>query len=384
MGTRAKATDANLAAVDQAGQLLEQAANVVTFTGDDDELSPSELIMQSVRGALGDAGDEDIYLTVERINGPGKAPTHLGRMNAEGFSVEDILHQYGGGTYRVRGQHQTARGPRWFVNKTVQLEEPRERRTLPVASPPERMAPELQALMGAMLETQRQTAQAIAALAQRPQVTEDQMLDRLIKMREAFGPGADSSGGAPLGQLREVIELAKTLQTEGAGGEKEGWVSIVERLIEHAGPTLAPLLAQVVARSPAAGHAAGHAGGHAMGPMLPAAPAQNPPGQPADTNAPANEGNPEMLEQVMIRKAVTAVVDRAVANRDAGLTAELLVEQAGPARVAKFFADGEWFRRVVEIDPRAKDCVPWFDDFAAELTALLTPEPDSGQDAPQG
>lgn len=347
---------------------------------EDIEASGAEKLDDEVIRALTELeGASDITWQVHRMGSvnPGYCRPP---MTTPELTLENIARRHGPGHYRIKGVK--ADGT-YFKSATITIAEPNE--------PANKTDALLAALKGggtdqnvllAIMQMQSQAQQAASA-------AQAQIMSALIAKPESKMPwGEIAAVGPPL--LLAIKELFARKDESGEAMDKFlKTLTIVEKLRgddRKEGSTWTdiirdalPSLSTLVSRGPASnGHAVPATGAHSAPAVL--SPASD---APARLDAPTPEAvavTPELMTMQWLQAQLNTLIEKAAANRNAALYAELLLEELPSyipdSVIVELLSRNDWFERLCQFDPRVAPYRGWFENFTEATLQLLNDEPN--------
>lgn len=255
-----------------------------------------------------------------------KADAFLMSTTPKEFSLERILFEYGGGSYRIRGYHpREYGGVKFFINRIVVLEEPKRRIDAPAVS-----GPNLDAVITAINEMNRQNREAILSIvtSQKPTESRSDFLKELLVMKELFATHSEPSPQNPLAMLKDLLEMQTSMKAlSGDGGDGNSMMSVL-------GLKLMDKLGDLAAM-------------HKASPPVLTAPTLNVPDAVSD-------------EEKQMKQMLDAIIAAATAKADVGFWADAVYDQAPDDVLDDLLLNPKWFDKFSKLDARLPPLASWF------------------------
>lgn len=300
------------------------------------------------------AEDEGTKLMIHR------APTkehpdkvHCGTVPALDYEgLLDHLRGLGGGKFCIRPM----KGSKFNGKQFTITVEPPPRGSSPAAAPASDGMPSVWQLMQ---QQQNQTMQILLALIGKGGAAAAPGLGFADVITAAKMIRGGGEGGSPLAQVREMLEVAKLLNTDKGGGGESTDSDVLVELIRSIG---APVAAHVLAER-----------SHALPAPTPPPAAGAPAAAPPPADKPQAKAHP-------LRPILARLVKHAQANDDTGRVACWLVVTMGEAPVRELLKQpdlaGVLLKVAPDLAPQAQPHAAWF----AELLEALRDELDGEGD----
>lgn len=301
---------------------------------DPDELDELSAVLDE--GEDADAATCSVY----RLH-PNEKPGYLFKCPVPAFSIDRLRDEFGGGSFRVfvRDARQRIR-----ARRDLRIEAPRMPPSSPVDVRPQvQDAPNaievqlsgLTRAVEALLAAQVRQAQAAPAL------TEDQMLERMLRYKQLFGtpPASGSGGEAVLAAFTQGMEMAGRFADD---SREKSTTDILHTAVAE----FAPALAQIVS------------GGGARAATAPA-------------TTPATEDAMQMHELMRYRAQIRQLCAKAARGADPALYADLLLDEFGPDAVGAMVTNPDIMTRLVSLEPAVAQHESWFHSLLEQLKAAL-------------
>ena len=309
---------------------------------------------------------------------------------SEGFSVETLKSNSGGGEYRL-GIHD-AKGRRI---KRVDLSidsrfkgalDPQPFTPLPVTSP----APNNDAMLQVLMQAQQSSQAMFLAMMQAQQQSSQQMTQMMVaaltgnkvtpttagepasRMLEAMMPlllaNVQKGGGNSMKEQLDTLKALKELLPEGAGGEKEEKDDILDKVIKLGGPIMAGFLGMRGMMSPPQAAPMQQLPQVSVQPPEPAQAAPAPAPAPATPPAPVGQALPPEDQQMImsLRQFVPVLVNAAAQDSECltyhDLVADLLTD-AQYERLVEILRRPDWITILFADDPSVVQFKPWFENL---------------------
>lgn len=244
---------------------------------------------------------------------------------------------YNGGTFRihVRGQGKTG----FLANRKIKVQ-PKAIKAAPAGPDP------IVAALAQMQQQQQQFMKDMAAMMQRPAVTQQSPMDLLMQMKmlkELTTPAvAPSPAMDQMAMMKQMFNMAKELsELSGNGGADES--PILRGLEKFALPFLSTMQAQNAQQA------------QAMQPAPAAAPPAPPPAAPTTTEQAEEDEN-----MMMLRYYIGQLIAKAAGGSDPGIYADLILDNAPDELIEQYILPDDWQARLVKIEPNVAQHSAWF------------------------
>ena len=310
--------------------------------------------------AFCDSGEAAGKLGIYRAVPNTRKENFICNVEASDFSPENIKNEFGGGDYIIKAyddrskirlkQHLSIEG-----DPIIQSSKP-----VMALSPYSAPAPalDIQALMQAMQESNKQMLMGLAQILQPQQNSRADMLAELATMRDIFGPPQQNSGADPMTMLIKGIELAGNMAPK-VGGETSGMDVLLESI-----KSFAPAIGAVVAQATAKPRTIAPQRAQPQAPQVP---------QPAQLT---NQTQPEIpqteSEETMLMKYyISMLVGFAKENRDPALYADLIADQLDDEKINDLLSKPDIIAYLTGINPDVATVSAWFEALILELKVIM-------------
>jgi hypothetical protein len=214
---------------------------------------------------------------------------------------------------------------------------------------------DIQALMQAMQDSNKQMLMGLAQILQPQQNSRADMLAELATMRDIFGAPQQNSGADPMTMLIKGIELAGNMAPK-AGGETSGMDVLLESI-----KSFAPTIGAVVAQS---------AGNQARAAQL--RPISSRPQAIIEHTQPIEEPQHEDNEAMMFKYYITMLVGFAAENRDTALYADLIADNLPEEKVRELLNNPDVIGMLGGINSGVLTHRVWFESVISELRIIFS------------
>jgi hypothetical protein len=337
------------------GDTYEGFAEDVSDLQNDIDATLDKLFME-----IGDApGDVRFKCTVYRIMpNQGEKEYCFAFTPAELPILDRLRDEYGGGKFEI------------FIYKNGKIF---KRPVLNVAKPPAKPAPvtvapnsDMNAVVNALMESQRQQAEQMREFMQRGQSAQPApnmlemmgtMMGVMSQMKSFIAP-ANPSGG--IDDFIKMLNVTRDLVGEG-GGEKSMAESLLG-LAKEFGPPLLAMSGQLAnAPRPAINHAPQYT------------PVQSNPVAPMIQNQPQPQPQQEGTNvNLMLKAQIGMLVNRAAAGADPSLYGELVADQVNESTLREFIARPDALEFLAQYNSAVLNHREWFTALRDTVAALLT------------
>lgn len=331
----------------------------------DDE--PDDVALSNVIADLG--GAIDAKVNVYRLEGP-KGSSFVGSFDPASFSIEEIQASYGPGEYKVH----VRKDGRLVANRIVRVAAPKHSQFAATSAPAQeigRIAEAMQTGFQSMAQMIAQSMQTLAqtiAQSQNNQKTTEQMLREMALMKEILGGSQPQRD--PFELFQKGIEFAKDLIP------REGEVSPSEIVLEALKTFGKPIAEAVTAKNPLAEMQAQMAGLANPAPqILPQIPVQT--SAPESAPASAEPQNVNVGDNQMIKYYLKLLAQLAAEDRDPGLYAELIIDQAPEVVIKDVLSKPDPATYLASMEPSLVPHLEWLKLLIEEVKALTTESPDA-------
>lgn len=373
-------------------ELIKQAQELFGSNPDDGE--PEDVALLDVLADLG-ANAADALVNVYRIEPNTKKLKYLYRCMPVEFNMETLRDDYDGGDFRIH----VKRDGLLLANKAISVETPRKKPEplAPVIAPQQNN--DLAVMMMQVMQTGFEKLGTLIVEASRgnqvppvnPADLEDRFMNRMVMMRQLFDPGTKNDSAQLMEMFTKGITIAKEL---GGGGGESSEMDVLNNAIRTLGPALAgaaslPSMASPVSLPPPqqsftnpnmlSRQSVPVAAQTPQIPSRPAAPSVTAPGQPQQTPSSAQAPGDQM-QQMM--KYVAILAEKAKANKDPALYADLIIDELGPDQVKELLADPALLDKAAMMFPDIALYKEWFENLRDCLTQFVS-EGDSISQSPQ-
>lgn len=317
----------------------------------------------------GDENDAQFKINIYRVQeGRGELGYCFSCVPSELPILDKIRDDYGPGKYEIRVYEKT---DKTRLKKRTKLVIEKAQKKPVVAVPAQQNTGELKEVITAMMNMQqksmeqfqqlmlaRQSVQPPAA----PAIDPMQMITGMVTaMSQLNGmmPRPEASG---MDQFIKGIEVAKELAVESSGGEK-GMADVLINMAKEFGQ---PIM-QMVNKMDSMPAQPVQPGSQSPTPQLPPQPVQ-----------PTQENDP----MFMLKMQLKMLVNKAAANADPALYADLILDSMPEAQIREFLGQPNLREFLTELNPAVLNYWPWFEQLQAEVLAGLTPAPEGSNNLP--
>ncbi len=355
----------------------ETPAPAGVVVSEEDYIDPVQDLLDRLQGGSG-------YVKIEKARPNGGRPEYVTEVAPEQFSEADLQARFGGGDYVVTVLDSTRRYRGQARIAIAGL--PGAPAHQPAAAP---SAPSgFEALLAELIKSNQQIAAAlITSRSAADGGDRSRLLADFKLIRDILGPqGQSGAAEGFIAALRQGIELARDSAAAG-GGDGGGMTAVLFKALDTLGPSLAELVTALKrpSQAPAAALPAPAMPGERGDPALAERPG---PRTASDVTAAqtiagaATVREGEMgIEQAMLREWLPKLIDRAVAQSDPLIYADLILDQVPPFMLKRMLPDNdaELLERLAAVDARVNSHAQWFRELGAAVrSGLVDVAPVSG------
>jgi len=317
----------------------------------------------------GDENDAQFKINIYRVQeGRGELGYCFSCVPSELPILDKIRDDYGPGKYEIRVYEKT---DKTRLKKRTKLVIEKAQKKPVVTVPVQQNTGELKDVITAMMDMQqksmeqfqqlmlaRQPVQPPVAPAIDPMQMMTSMVTAMAKLNGMM-PRPEASG---MDQFIKGIEVAKELAVESSGGEK-GMADVLINMAKEFGQ---PIM-QMVNKMDSMPAQPVQPGGQSPAPQLPPQSVQ-----------PTQENDP----MFMLKMQLKMLVNKAAANADPALYADLILDSMPEAQIREFLGQPNLREFLTELNPAVLNYWPWFEQLQAEVLSGLTPAPERSNNPP--
>jgi hypothetical protein len=344
---RNRPTNAPVVSIGELEDGVEEPGGLASLPPDSDDLGDETDMVNDVERVCAEVGSSSDAATINvfRVDENRKNPdAFLMTTTPKEFSLTNILFEYGGGKYRIRGYHpREYGGVKMFVNRIVVLEEPKRRINELPAPPVDRSNDIIAAI--AEMNRQNQEFMRNMMLMQKPSESRENFLKEMMLIKELFSQPVSHEPPAqnPIGMLKDVMELQANMKAFSGDGEGGGGAMSMlgMKLLEKLGDLATANKAQMQEQPT----------------MIPAVPVQSQLPQISD-------------EEKQMRQMLEALINSAHTNSDVEFWANAIYDQAPESLLDELLENPFWFDKFSKFDARIGPLRSWFEKLRARVVDI--------------